>query len=432
MAPKHSLLSDDDYDPGSEPPVGKKKKSAPKMTQLRQKAEVFSLAADPNMAEQNSASKPAVEERILERIRKCLTKANHPGTPETEAKTAFRMGLLLMGQHNITQAQVFEKDKENDKVRLGGESVVKIISANNNDRKVLNLAFASPLATAMRIFFDCKCYSINQQASIGWTFYGIATNTAAAAMSFEMAFNLILHWASSKKGISTRHSYCLGVANGLITIAEIEKAEERKKSKESEMSEKSAAEESAQAQRAREIDRLNFQVRTPKCSFRANLIQNQDPEEDVKHDVSDSILDFSDDEDNDALEDINPEILKLEDEDINPEIFKLEDEDEKPFVAGTDFEDGPDKPDFLGDFENELKKNYARETTPPIKTWESEMQLTLFRAKAGEIADEYLQKKNVKLHKSKPSTAAKDYAAYQQGKKDSRKVDVRRKRLEAS
>lgn len=60
------------------------------------------------------------------------------------------------------------------------------------------------------------------------------------------------------------------------------------------------------------------------------------------------------------------------------------------------------------------------------------MQLTLFRAKAGEIADEYLQKKKIKLTKGRKSSVAKDHAAYKQGKKDSHKVDVRRKRLEAA
>lgn len=60
------------------------------------------------------------------------------------------------------------------------------------------------------------------------------------------------------------------------------------------------------------------------------------------------------------------------------------------------------------------------------------MQLTLFRAKAEGIADEYLKSNNVKLHRGRKSTAAKDYAAYKQGKKDSRNVDVRRKRLEAA
>lgn len=60
------------------------------------------------------------------------------------------------------------------------------------------------------------------------------------------------------------------------------------------------------------------------------------------------------------------------------------------------------------------------------------MQLTLFRAKAGAIADEYLQKKNTKLLRGRKLSVAKDYAAFKQGKEDSHKVDVKRKRIDAA
>lgn len=106
MAPKHQLLRHDSSD--FDPATSARKKRAPKVVQPTQKAEVTMLAADPMTENQNSTTKPAVEERILERIRKCLTKANHPGTPEAEVKAAFRMGSILMSQHNITQAQAFE------------------------------------------------------------------------------------------------------------------------------------------------------------------------------------------------------------------------------------------------------------------------------------------------------------------------------------
>lgn len=56
----------------------------------------------------------------------------------------------------------------------------------------------------------------------------------------------------------------------------------------------------------------------------------------------------------------------------------------------------------------------------------------MFRETAQEIAKDYLRQKNIKLRKGRKKTAAKDYAAYKQGKKDSKKVDVRRNRLEAS
>lgn len=45
-----------------------------------------------------------VEQRILDRIKKCLQRANHPNTPEAEAKAAWRMASRLMVQYNVTQA----------------------------------------------------------------------------------------------------------------------------------------------------------------------------------------------------------------------------------------------------------------------------------------------------------------------------------------
>ena len=51
-----------------------------------------------------------------------------------------------------------------------------------------------------------------------WTFYGIANNTEAAAMTFEMAYNLILKSSMLKNGASTKHSYSMGVADGLYRL----------------------------------------------------------------------------------------------------------------------------------------------------------------------------------------------------------------------
>ena len=112
----------------------------------------------------------------------------------------------------------------------------------------------------MEVFFDCKSYSTKKLSSFKWTFYGIAGNTAAAAMAFEMAYNLILNWSMSKIGVSTRHSYSIGVADSLYNLAQEEKREEiiKARKKEEEIIAKCLEEE--QCQRQKEIDRLNFQV----------------------------------------------------------------------------------------------------------------------------------------------------------------------------
>jgi hypothetical protein len=67
----------------------------------------------------------------------------------------------------------------------------------------------------------------------------------------------------------------------------------------------------------------------------------------------------------------------------------------------------------------------------PAKTWASAMQLTTFRNSAATVADEHLKKQNVKLsHRTAKSTAPRDSASYMQGRQDSRKIDVRRRRIE--
>ena len=108
------------------------------------------------------------------------------------------------------------------------------------------------------------------------------------------------------------------------------------------------------------------------------------------------------------------------------------DNDELGFSTAPDFLDGDHETfDPLGDFETELRNARGSAAAPPIKSWESEMQLTLFRETAQEIAKDYLQQKNIKLTNLREATAAKDHAAYKLGKKDSKNVDVRRRRLEA-
>jgi hypothetical protein len=82
------------------------------------------------------------------------------------------------------------------------------------------------VATAICTFFDYRCFSTDYGSSIQWTFYSIVENTVAAALVFEMAYNKILNWACSYKGGSPTFSYCIGVANGLVAMANCEKKRE--------------------------------------------------------------------------------------------------------------------------------------------------------------------------------------------------------------
>lgn len=62
-----------------------------------------------------------------------------------------------------------------------------------------------------------------REEEIEWTFYGIAEHTVSAAVAFEAVHNQIQEWAAQMKGVSKRNSYCLGVADGLVRLAETTK-----------------------------------------------------------------------------------------------------------------------------------------------------------------------------------------------------------------
>jgi hypothetical protein len=52
------------------------------------------------------ASTTDIDSMIILRIKKCLECTNHAGTAEAEAKAALHLVSRLIGQHNVSQAQV--------------------------------------------------------------------------------------------------------------------------------------------------------------------------------------------------------------------------------------------------------------------------------------------------------------------------------------
>jgi hypothetical protein len=91
--------------------------------------------------------------------------------------------------------------------------------------------------------------------------------------------------------------------------------------------------------------------------------------------------------------------------------------------------------------EEEVKPKLEQEVEPKLEDedkpstesslWASASQLTLFRATAKKIAEEYLKSTGTKLAKARARVSSvRDYGAYEQGRKDSRKIDVKRRRIE--
>jgi hypothetical protein len=251
-------MSDGRIDHNDSCSASKKRKRPVK--EANQKAKVKMLATAVVHTGSATSEKSGVDEKILERIKKCFDRGNHTNTPEGEAKAALRMGAKLMSQYNVTQAELIERADDKEKALLAGESVVEIIATTGRSGKVRKYGFTGDLALAMQVFFDCKCYSTARARSIEWTFYGVASNTAAAVMAFEMAHNLIQGWALEKKGIAVKHSYTLGVSAGLLQTARKEKKEELRIAQEAEAKTTAECSEEERAQRHREIERLRSQV----------------------------------------------------------------------------------------------------------------------------------------------------------------------------
>jgi hypothetical protein len=335
-------------------------------------------------------SKPHAASAVIGRIRKCLALGNHKQTFELEAKAALRMASKLMAQHNILQAEVMQSEMDAATKTtnvVSGRSVVVITPAPGSS-SVIFQSFLGSLGRAMTEFFECKFYHCTamDRKYLEFTFYGIAANTVAAGSAFETCHNLIQDWSTKKKGVSTRKSYCLGVANGLWQLARGEKRKEEEAVRNKEKQEIDTTVSKEEADREKELARL-----------RADDVQ-----------------------------------LKMESDDTDDEMND----------GGVVFDDYPEKweseeeADITADFDEELIKFVKSEPRPrepspePTPAWESSQQLALFRKNALLIADTYLETQEVKLYPGRRTdTTVRDRTAYVQGKEDSKKINVRAKGL---
>ncbi|KAI1840196.1 hypothetical protein JX266_013597 [Neoarthrinium moseri] len=79
---------------------------------------------------------------------------------------------------------------------------------------------------------------------------------------------------------------------------------------------------------------------------------------------------------------------------------------------------------------DEAKREEAGMDVDFESKWASRSQLVMFRTTAVKIADEYLEGMGIKLRKPRAGRIVfQDQAAYKQGRKDSKNIDVHRKRI---
>lgn len=89
-----------------------------KLTPALYKAEVKTIA-ETGSGRPNSSS-TGIDNTVLQRIQKCLQRANHPQTPEAEAKAAFHVASQLMSRYNVTQAEVLAHEPPDVQKKYAG------------------------------------------------------------------------------------------------------------------------------------------------------------------------------------------------------------------------------------------------------------------------------------------------------------------------
>ena len=421
-----------------------------------------------------SSSTSDMDNAVLLRIKKCLERANHPTTPESEAKAALHLASRLMGQYNVTQAEVLAHESPSAQRRYAGQSDVSIRRVDGDKSKsVQQQSFVGTLGTAMDGFFDCKFYSTARSSSLQLTFYGIAENTVAAAISFEMAYNLIAEWARPHKGVACKNSYSHGISDELWRMSQREKVAEEAQAMEAERDAITIKEKQEEAERQAQLDRLASlpeppdKSSSPEPSTSADIscdistapqdndcIKISSDSESIGDDGFNSVPGPQSDEDDDSSEDCIKPDFQVKDEDNMNSFEDLDEEISKLIQPEPESSEGSFRMDSLPPLAQGIQSDGSspvvkREPSPATQTettqnsskqselgpdleskWASRMQLITFRETATKIADEYLGDKGVKLRNSRArEIVIRDRSAYDQGVKDSRKIDVHRKTI---
>ncbi|KAL5344421.1 hypothetical protein ACLOAV_010681 [Pseudogymnoascus australis] len=415
-------------------------KASPRLTPPLYKAVVEELAESGKTGVSSSTSD--IDKTILERIKKCLDRAHHPGTPEVEAKVAIFRASRLMGQYNVTQAEILAHEPLSTQRNYAGQSVVSIVRSDGNLLKsVKHQGYVDQLCCAINEFFDCKHYSTSYSHCVKLTFYGIAQNTITAALSFEMVYNLITKWAMSYKGIGRRNSYTLGAADELRRMARIKKAAELAEAKATEDEAIKAKLKQEEIERQAQLDRL-----APHAGEQVRLY-SPEPEPELAYENTHSDVDSDDMTiyedaydviDDDSDDDVEPD-FKIEDEDtynsldLDEEILNFVSNNPQSTMQASGLSAAAPAPNT-----QELSvpaQNVIASTDPDAELeskWASQMQLVIFRATATKMADDYLKYKGIRIVKGRRrSNVIRDQGAYKLGVRDGKKIDVHKKCTQA-
>ena len=120
-----------------------------------------------------------MEERIIEKIRKCLALANN-NPSEEEAKAAALQAQKLLAKYNISMADVTELEQE-------VEEIVEVATWFNDIVKGVARAWKYELADVVARNFRCKHFFYGKRAVV---FYGHKTDAEAASEVYKYLFSM--------------------------------------------------------------------------------------------------------------------------------------------------------------------------------------------------------------------------------------------------
>lgn len=120
-----------------------------------------------------------MEERIIEKIRKCLALANN-NPSEEEAKAAALQAQKLLAKYNISMADVTELEQE-------VEEIVEVATWFKDIVKGVARAWKYDLADIVARNFRCKHFFYGKRAVV---FYGHKTDAEAASEVYKYLFSM--------------------------------------------------------------------------------------------------------------------------------------------------------------------------------------------------------------------------------------------------
>ncbi|KAL8897496.1 MAG: hypothetical protein Q9207_007191 [Kuettlingeria erythrocarpa] len=423
------------------------------------KATIESLANE----DTPSDSTPKAGQEAIDRVRKCFQRANHPNANEQEAKAASKMAAKIMERYKISQVDLMLDEAKSERQKRGGLSTVYIRPAKHGGR-AFTPGWVDWLSSAVQIFFDCRAFFthrswVGADDRIQWTFYGIAEHTVSAAIAFEAIHNQIQDWSEAYVGIPLRNSYCLGVADGLLTLSRVEKKAAEAGARE--------AEEKAFAAKIREEDEkererhlaLDFDMKLGSESEDEMDIDNADEPSDTDGDAVAGAVDDGAMGNGAVGNGLNDAVVGNGTINGGADVSGTEDDEVLP-----DFTEGDEDEtlvDTTADFDTELRKFIPPKRTkkapaeplprPPLTNstqtsgnggeeveageetaaWRSMRQLTQYREMSEDIAKNVVEERGIKLTNGrKLTTSIKNEDAFKKGQKDSKQIRLRAARIE--